>query len=304
MGDLKLHARRIEDACLAFLDRSLGYPLEKRNFRKSHGYELDLNNPRSFNQKICWKKIHDRNPLLPVLADKQGAREYITATLGKPVADRVLIPLLFATDDPNRLAFDSLPDSFVIKASHGSGFNLLVHDKRALDRAKAVAQCKSWLKTSYGVRAHEWAYQRASRKILVEPMLKNSDGCIPSDYKLSMFHGKCGLIQVDFDRFLAHTRSLYDPQWNRIDAEWKWPRGGDAARPECLEEMLRLAEDLAASLDFVRVDFYVVDGRLFVGELTHYPERGRGRITPCEFDFGLGRLWSLQTDRGDPPTRR
>jgi hypothetical protein len=294
---LKLYARRIEDACLALLDRALGYPLEKRNFRKNHGYELDLNNPQSFNQKICWKKIHDRNPLLPVLADKYKVRDYITSTLGKPVADQVLIPLLVATDDPDSLSFDRLPDSFVIKSSHGSGCNLLVHDKRTLDRSQVVARCRSWLKTSYGVRAHEWAYQHASKKILVEPMLKNRDGSIPSDYKCSMFHGKCGIIQVDFDRFEAHTRSLYDPQWNKIDAQWKWPRGGDVPRPERLDEMLRLAEILAGSLDFVRVDFYLVDGRLFVGELTHYPERGRGRFTPREFDFELGRLWSLPIER-------
>jgi len=294
-GSLKIYIRRMEDACLAFIDRSLGYPLEKKNFKKSHGYALDLKDPRSFNQKICWKKIHDRNPLLRVLADKYKVREYISSTLGEPAADRVLIPLLFATDDPRKLPFDTLPDSFVLKSSHGSGFNLLVHDRRSLDRAEVVARCGAWLKTSYGVRAHEWAYQRASKMILVERMLKNSDGSIPADYKFSMFHGKCGFIQVDFDRFGAHTRSLYDPQWNKIDAEWKWPRGGDASRPVCLDEMLRLAEKLAGSLDFVRVDFYVVDGKLYVGELTHYPERGRGRITPREFDFELGRLWSLPT---------
>lgn len=293
MSDLRLQARRIEDACLAFVDRTLGYPREKRNFAKSHGYELDLSNPQSFSQKICWKKIHDRNPLLPILADKYLARQYITSTLGEAVAARVLVPLLFETDDPELLAFDGLPDSFVLKSSHGSGFNLLVHDKRTMDRTEAVARCRSWLKASYGVRAHEWAYQAAAKRILVEAMLRGGDGGIPADYKFSMFHGKCGFIQVDFDRFTAHTRSLYDPDWNRIDAEWRWPRGGHAAEPECLDEMLRLAEKLAGCLDFIRVDFYVVNGRPFIGELTHYPERGRGRITPRAFDFELGRLWSL-----------
>lgn len=291
---MKLNARRIEDACLAFVDRSLGYPLEKRNFRKSHGYPLDLKDPQSFNQKICWKKLHDRNPLLRVLADKYRAREYIASTLGKATAERVLVPLLFATDDPGQIPFDSLPDSFVVKSSHGSGFNLLVHDKRTLDRDDVVALCRSWQQASYGVRAHEWAYHGASRKILVESMLKNADGSIPADYKFSMFHGKCGFIQVDFDRFEGHTRSLYDPQWNRIDAEWRKPRGGDMPRPECFSRMMELAERLAGALDFVRVDFYEVNARLYVGELTHYPERGRGRITPRELDFELGRLWSLQ----------
>jgi hypothetical protein len=296
MNSAKVYLRRLEDVVFARLDTLLGYPLEKKNFRKSLGYELDLKNPVSFNQKICWKKLFDRNPLLPILADKYAIREHIVNVLGMEEAHQIMIPLLFVTDDPDALDFDQLPNSFVVKSNHGSGNNILVHDKQKADRHAIVEECKFWLKMRYGVRAHEWAYQNTPRKILVEVMLKNSEGQVPPDYKFSMIHGKCAFVQVDCDRFGDFSRTLYDENWNMINAEWKRKQGAAIPKPAQLGKMIELAEKLARDLDYIRIDFYVQDEQIFLGEMTNYPARGRGKFNPQSYDFELGARWHLDPD--------
>lgn len=295
-SNVKIYLRRIEDTVLATVDKLLGYPLERKNFKKAHGYPLNLAAPQSFNEKICWKKIYDRNPLLPILGDKYAIRQHIINVLGPAVAEDILIPLLYVTEDPETIDFDRLPNSFVIKSNHGSGNNILVHDKSGLDRTAIVSECKAWLKMPYGVRAHEWAYEQTPRKILIETMLKDSAGQVPPDYKFSMIHSECAFIQVDCDRFGDFTRTLYDKFWNKIDVAWKRKPGAPIARPEKLEEMLALAKKLAGNLDYIRIDFYVMDGRIFLGEMTNYPARGRGKFTPQAYDFELGAKWNVNID--------
>ena len=295
-SDLKIYLRRVEDAILAGIDKRLGYPLERRNFQKAHGYPLNLAAPRSFNEKICWKKIYDRNPLLPVLADKFAIRQHIVDVLGEDAAANLLIPLLHVTEDPETIDFDRLPDAFVVKSNHGSGHNVLVHDKGTIDRAGLMRTCRGWLKTQYGVRAHEWAYEHTPRKILVEAMLRDSTGQVPPDYKFSMIHGECAFIQVDSDRFGDFTRTLYDETWEKLDVAWKRKAGAPIPRPEKLPAMMELARRLAVGLDYIRIDFYVVDGAIFLGEMTNYPARGRGRFWPQSYDFELGSRWTVDVD--------
>jgi len=290
---LKTRLRNVEDILMSRLDKVTGYSLEKRRFQRAHGYPLNLDNPTSFNEKICWKKIHDRNPVLKVLADKYRMRDYVTSVLGDEAGERLLIPVLHVTDRPERIPFDDLPDSFVIKSNHGSGNNWLVHDKSTLDRAAVVRECRRWMAMAYGWRAHEWAYRGTERKILIEPMLTDEHGNVPADYKLNLIHGQCRFIQVDQDRHSKLTRTIYDADWKRLPFSWKRPPGEDVPRPERLEEMVALAEQLAGDLDYVRVDFYHTPERLYLGELTHYPARGRGAIRPTQFDFELGKSWQI-----------
>lgn len=296
MNDIKIYLRHLEDAMFARVDAILGYPLEKKNFRKSLGYELNLENPVSFNQKICWKKLFDRNPLLPILADKYTMREHIVKVLGVDEANQIMIPLLVVTEDPETLDFDQLPNSFAVKSNHGSGNNILVQNKHEADRRAIIEKCKFWLKMRYGVRAHEWAYQNTPRKILVEVMLKNREGQVPPDYKFSMIHGKCAFIQVDCDRFGDFTRTLYDEKWNMINVEWKRKQGRAVAKPAQLNKMIELAEKLSRDLDYIRIDFYVQDEKIFLGEMTNYPARGRGKFNPQSYDFELGTRWNFDPD--------
>ncbi|MGE0449670.1 MAG: ATP-grasp fold amidoligase family protein [Vicinamibacterales bacterium] len=273
-------------------ERMRGYPSAHRMFQRKLGYALDLKAPRSFNHRLAWKKLYDRNPSLTITADKFAVRDYVQDRLGHEAARRILVPLLYATTDPESIPFETLPSDYVIKANHSSGRNVIVRDG-VVNRAAVVSDCKRWLRAPFDAVKGEWAYADIPRKIVVESLLLDETGDIPADYKLFMFGGACAVIQVDVDRFTNHTRSLYDPDWNRLSVTYKYPDGRGASRPACLAAMLEIAEKLSAGFDFVRVDLYVVRDRIYFGEMTHYPECGLGRFDPQSYDFELGRRWPV-----------
>ncbi|TFG45875.1 MAG: hypothetical protein E4H40_07820 [Candidatus Brocadiia bacterium] len=200
----------------AIIDRMCGYPSQKKKFYEQHGYHLNFLNPKTFNEKIVWKKINDRNPLLPITADKFCVREYIVNQLGEEGAKAILIPLFYVTDDPKSIPFDRLPERYIIKSNHGSGQNLIINGKTTYTNEEIIRICANWLRKSYGLTKHEWAYQKIKRKILIEELIMEEDGSIPKDFKFYVFQGKCEMVMVIFDRFIGPTRTLYTPEWEII----------------------------------------------------------------------------------------
>jgi hypothetical protein len=261
------------------------------------GYEVNLREPRSFNEKVIWKKLWDRNPLLPVTADKVFVRDYVRQRLGTPLAAQVLIPTLAVTDDPETINFDLLPSSYVIKANHASGTNLLVRDD-SRSRADIGAIAAKWLNLDYGWYQHEWAYRHIPRRILVEALIEDSAGQLPDDYKFYMFHGACRYVQHITGRFGAgRNMAFYTPEWDHLEiTRGRASLGIPVTRPATLDHMLQIATMLAAEFDFVRVDLYSVDDRVLFGELTHYPASGMSPFKPESFDFQLGSLWTIRPD--------
>jgi hypothetical protein len=253
---------------------------------------LDRNRPTSFNEKVAWKKIHDRNPLLPVVADKFRVRAYLAAKLGEEAAREILIPLLHVSRHPEEIRFEQLPSSYVVKINHGSGWNIIVRDGNK-SPAQIVAQCLEWLNGPYGNTKLEWGYQSIPRRIIIEEFISDTDGKPPKDYKFFVLHGKCEMVQVDLDRFEDHSRTLYDRDWNVLPVTLKYKQGTPIMRPANYDRMLALAERLGEDFDFVRVDLYSLGDRIYFGELTHYPESGFGLFTPREYDFTLGNRWKL-----------
>ncbi|MEX2367141.1 MAG: ATP-grasp fold amidoligase family protein [Pseudohongiellaceae bacterium] len=295
---MKWLLRTWEEKLVAGLDRMLGFPRERKRFLKAHGYPLNLKNPTSFNEKICWKKIYDRNPLLPIIADKYRVRDYVRKVLGEAEANAVLIPLLTVVDKPEELDIAALPNQFVVKSNHGSGNNLIVKDKSSFDFESFSKLADAWLREPYGIRNHEWAYRHVERKIMVEQLLLSSSGDIPADYKFCMIHGKCEFIKLDNDRFNNFTSTLYDAHWNKLNVRWRRPQAESLPPPRRLNDMLRVAQNLSKDLDFIRVDFYVMGEQFYIGELTNYPVRGRGKFTPTQFDIDLGKNWLLDARQG------
>jgi hypothetical protein len=285
-------------------ERLTGYRRERLRFEKKLGYPLNLKHPKSFNEKMCWRKIYDRNPLFPIIVDKVAVREYISDVLGKERAERVLIPLFMVAQNPRDIPFQALPREFVIKASHGSGMNLLVRETSQLTADVIVRKCEDWLRTPYGVFKHEWAYQRVVPRIVIEPLLKNTHGGPVREFKLHMFDGKCGLIQAhaakvwdDGSRVIngdAPTLTFYTADWSRIDVCWVYKSGPSEPRPAQLQEIMEIAEVLSRPFDYIRVDFYITLEGIKVGELTPYHLSGTGRLEPMEFDFELGSKWRLR----------
>jgi len=273
------------------------YKEEFEKFDKYQGYSLNLENPKTFNEKLVWKKLYDRNPLLPVVADKLLVREYVKQKLGKELAAQMLIPLLFSTNDPEVIPFEELPRQYIIKTNHGSNQNIIVKDNENLSqeqKTKIIVKCIKWLSQPYGFLMNEWAYQDIKPHILVEKLMLDKNNDVPKDYKLFIINGKCRMIQVDFDRFTGHKRSMFDENWNYLDLIYKYPKGPDAPKPESFSFMKEIAEKLGQDFDFIRVDLYEIDGRVYFGELTHYPEAATGFFDPREYDDKLGDLWQLK----------
>jgi hypothetical protein len=263
--------------------------------------------PVTFNEKVRYKMLADRRPLLTTFTDKLAVRAYVESRVGT----QVLTDLYAVTSAPRTLLGAELPREFVVKPTHASGACVLVADYAPperelpdskerwvqalvrpdrLDRDRLIGLCEGWISRTYSRR--EWAYRSVPPRILVEELLDDGGG-VPCDYKFFVFHGRVRMIEVDLTRFEGHARNLYTPDWERLDVEYKWPGGIDVERPHELPKMLGIAETLGADTDFVRVDLYCLGGkRVVFGELTNYPLAGRGEFRPPEFDRWLGEWWT------------
>lgn len=264
----------------------------ERKFHECHGYPPNLKSPASFNEKIQWRKLYDHNPLYPILSDKWRVREYVRQRVG----DGVLNEIYYRGTNPEEIPFADLPDKFVVKAIHGSGWTLPVRDKNEMDFGYIRALCHEWLSQRYGREDYEWAYYGIPAEILIEEFVDDpaTSHPIPPDYKLYVFDGRVRLIHIDLGRYYsAHSKAIFDPDWRYLDFEYNYPQAGPVAPPPALEEMKSVAEHLARSLDFARVDLYQADDGVRFGEITLYPNSGYGVFKPREWDYELGNWWQL-----------
>jgi hypothetical protein len=255
-----------------------------RLYRIQFGHWPDLDAPRGFNEKILVKILTDRRPYLTLFSDKLRVRDYV-----RRAAPALLLPgLYWWSEHADALPFEALPDEFVLKANHGSGWNCLVQNKAQLRRADLVKLARTWLRSDFTIVGREWAYRSIRRAVFAEQLLHDDRQAAPADYKLFVFNGKVRVIQVDRDRFTRHTQVLYDEHWNRIEGTVAAAQGEARARPVSLAAMLEAAEALSAGVDFVRVDLYEIDGKAYFGELTSSPNKGMSPFRPPALDRMLG----------------
>lgn len=261
-----------------------------QRYKNTFGILPNLLHPRTFNEKVLYRMVFDRRPILKTLQDKYAAREYVRERIG----ERVLARLYWVTKNPADIPFDSLPDRFVVKAAHGSGWNLFVRDKATVNRQDLVKTCTAWLSSNYYFGNREWAYKDIEPRIIVEEFLSDGIGVTPTDYKFHVFGGRVHMIQVDRDRLVDHRRANYGRSWDRLEMTTQYKFLGDVARPPHLDEMVQCAETLGAGLDYIRVDLYDA-GKVYFGEMTLYPRAGLEVFRPDEWDHYLGGLWRLST---------
>lgn len=270
--------------------------LEQRlKFYRCHGYRLDLEDPKSFNEKIVWRKIFDRNPLFPQVMDKLGARNYVMESLGKEGED-ILIPLLFVTEDPAEIPFEFLPEEYIVKPNHGSGWYKIVGHENRIPREEIIKQGRKWIRKTYGRRRMEWAYRDIQPRIMVERLLRDRQGRLASDFKFHVFNGKVEWVFVMHDRFGSPSAARYLRDFTRMGNEpQNYKSTQDLPKPENYVAMVDIAEKLAKPFDYIRVDLYNVDGEIFFGEFTIYPASG---LNPMErgLDLHLGSKWQLDRE--------
>lgn len=266
----------------------------KAVFKAETGYELDLNHPQTYNEKLQWIKLYDRKPEYVIYADKYKVREHIANTIG---ADH-LIPLIGMYKRAEGIPWQDLPNRFVLKCNHASGTNIICKNKADLDIASAEKKLNTWLKKNAYWGAREWCYKDIEPCIICEEFIETADGNTPDDYKFMCFNGIPRLIQVHHDRYGNHTLDYYTPEWKkadlqRIDANISTKI---VERPEKLDEMLSIVERLSKDMYYARIDLYYVSGRIYFGEITLYPTGGFSTFTRHEDDLLLGSYIKLPTD--------
>jgi hypothetical protein len=254
--------------------------------------KLNLLDPSTFNEKLQWLKLHDRNPIYTSLVDKYEVRKFIEKTIGR----EYLVPLLGVYDKVEDIDFSSLPDQFVLKPTHTSGNVIICRDKAKLDIVLTNKTLVKWLKREYFWYQREWPYKNIKPRIICEELLVDEKQEDLIDYKILCFNGvpKCLFLCLDRRSESGLKVDFYDLDWNPLPFERHYPRSGRIInKPDCLDEMLELSRKLSKDIPFVRVDFYVVNGQIKFGELTFYPGSGFEEFTPESYDYLLGSWMDL-----------
>ena len=264
----------------------------EKMFKATMDYPLNLENPKSFNEKLQWLKLYDRNPLYTKLVDKYKVREYISEKIGEDY----LIPLLGVWDDPEEIDFDSLPNKFVLKCNHNSGLGMCIcTDKSKIDIKKVKNELKSGLAQNYYLNGREWPYKNVQRKIIAEKyMVNDSNSNEFTDYKFFCFNGYVDCVMVCLDRSSGNPKFyFFDKDWNfkRYDQlGLTMPEDFTIDKPKCIDEMFEIASELSKGIPYVRVDLYQSYNKIFFGELTFYPDSGFDSTITPEADLYWGNL--------------
>ncbi|MDO6596780.1 ATP-grasp fold amidoligase family protein [Oceanihabitans sp. 2_MG-2023] len=270
----------------------------KQNFKKRFGRSLDLNNPKTLNEKINWLKLHDRTALHTTCADKFKVRKYVEEAVGS----QYLIPLVFQSYHPKDVIASNFPVyPFIMKANHDSSGGIIVRDKAVVNWKKTQKHFKKLLSKNYYYSGKEWQYKNIKPCVIAEKLLVNDADEIPFDYKIHCFHGKVEVIQVDIDRYTNHKRNLYNTDWKLLPFTWSlwnkgkilWDNGRDLEKPKNLNEMISVAEKLSKPFCYARIDVYDFEDTVYFGEVTFHHGSGLETIHPEKYDLELGNLLDL-----------
>lgn len=260
----------------------------KKKYRLVFGTEPDLLHPETFNEKLQWLKLHDRDPLYTTLVDKYAVRQYIADKLG----EEYLVPLVGGPwDRAEDIDFDALPRQFVLKCTHDSGSVIVVKDKQQLNRAEAIATLKKRLKRNYYYGNREWPYKDVKPRIIAEKYLEDEGGEL-KDFKYYCFNGKPKFMLITTDRAAKDKPTCYtyfDMDFNMLPFYNTGPHSdSELTKPQNFEAMAETAAALSQGLPHVRVDMYDVGGRIYFGEMTLYDGSGLAAFDPPEWDKILG----------------
>ncbi len=259
-------------------------------FRRRVGYELNWNNPRSFNEKINWLRLNYQNPLVTRCCDKFSVKGYVTEILGP----EFVVPTIDWWTTPDQIDFDKLPDKFVLKVNWSSGMNIIVPDKSKLDQDEVRKKLRYWTQPSQNnyYELFNWGYKYMSPVIYAEEYISEiGDSSQVYDYKFFCYDGVCKNLFITTDRFTHKTYNWFDRDFNELPFTYGTvgKTEGGVKKPRHYEDMIAWAEKLSKPFPFVRVDFYEIGDRVMVGEMTFYCGGGILAFHPQKWDFELGK---------------
>jgi len=264
----------------------------KRVYKNSYGKQLDEANAQKFSELLFLKMIEDvrhGNKQFTKLADKFRVREFVVDRVGS----EYLVPLIWHGSNPEDIPYGKLPSKYIIKTNHGSGRNILVDGTCDHDWIKEIL--KQWLEENYYWKGFEAQYFHIKPLVIIESFLEDDKADELLDYRFFCFGGEPCIIQVDNN---AHDiNPFYDLNWGKIDLNYRINfKDVDIPCPPNLDEMLGAARKLSSGIDFVRVDLYNVQGKVYFGEMTFTPVGGRFNFTPESWDNELGQKWLAARD--------
>lgn len=268
----------------------------KKLFRIRMGYELNLDNPQTFSEKLQWLKLYNRKPEYTQMVDKFGVKEYVANIIG----EEYIIPTLCVWDRVEDIDWDALPNQFVLKCTHDSGGLVICKDKATLDIQKATKKLKKSMQRDYFYDNREWPYKNVKKRIIAEKFIEVQGHQDIPDYKFFCFNGEPMYCQVIRDRNTKETIDFYDMKWNHMPFVGLNPvaknvlepilRNGlqPVVKPLHLDNMIAVCKKLAKNIPFSRIDLYVVEDREYFGEITFYPMSGMGGFHPQEWNYTFG----------------
>lgn len=267
-------------------------------YRAAFGRKLDLQNPRTFNEKLQWLKLHDRRPEYTIMVDKLEVKKYVADKIG----DEYIIPTLGVWDKFDDIDFSKLPDQFVLKCTHDSGGLVICRDKSKLDLKAAKKKINKSLRRNFFWVGREWPYKDVKPRIIAEKYLEDISTKELRDYKFFCFGGIARCFKVDYDRFTEHHANYFDEDGNLLECgEAICPpkKGSTIILPEQIPLMKILAENLAnEQVPFLRTDFYDANGSVYFGEMTLYPSAGFEKFIDEATDAEFGKWLDLPSMGG------
>lgn len=288
-------------AAMGFYDKMSDEEYLKRKFKYTLGYDLDLNNPKTFNEKLQWLKLYDQKPEYTIMVDKYLVRDYISSIIGK----QYLIPLLNVWESPDAIDFTLLPEQFVLKCNHNSGIGMYIcRDRSKMDVSKVKEALKKGFKENYYLQNREWPYKNVPKRIIAEKYMSDSTGITDTtqstgltDYKFYCFHGE--------PKYLYVSQGLENHETARIsflNLDWSFadfrridylPLEKLPKRPVKYMEMLQIVRILSRDIPFLRVDLYEIHEKIYFGELTFSPCAGMMPFDSRKSDLKLGELLEI-----------
>lgn len=259
------------------------------------GKTLNLEKPKTFNEKLQWLKLYDRKIEYTTMVDKYAVKQYVADKIG----ENHIIPTLGVWDKFEDIDFDKLPNNFVLKCTHDSGGLVICRDKSKLDMNAAKKKLNKSLKRNYFYAGREWPYKDVKPRIIAEKYLEEKGKTVPEDYKVYCINGKPIYIVVFHNRFnhgeeLSETvyNTAWEPQYISLDEHFKVSNIVESVS-ECLDKMLEYSEILSENICQSRIDFYIVNNHLYFGEITLYTASGFQKMIPEEMDYKLGQMIKL-----------
>ena len=256
-------------------------------YRLQMGYWMDLDNPKTYTEKLQWLKLYNRRPEYTQMVDKYEVKKYIAQTIG----EQYVTPTLAVYDNSSQIQWDQLPQQFVMKTTNGGGGNnvYICHDKTKIDKAAVSRMMDESMKYDIYRNFGEWPYKDVKPRILVEKLLESKDGDI-RDYKFYCFNGETKLVLVASNRFTTHNYDYFDMDFNHLDITSRC--GSHASnpieKPANFELMKKLVSQIAKDMPHVRVDMYNCDGQIYFGELTFFDSSGYDDLQSEEWNRRLG----------------